>query len=188
MSSPSSFTKLQELLPQLFQRSALTGSLYLRCRLGVSDTFLISMEYVRESLLLEGNHITPVPQMSSFVMGLMTSRERVFCVVDLPQLMGLSSLPTYSRQYHLVVISISSFLPNYSGDDDLFLGLAVNQVEGITRVDTDKILGLTDVQHLLTREKVSYWFSFDSYVQGWVTSNQQPLAVLNLESIIKATR
>ncbi|MGY6528836.1 MAG: chemotaxis protein CheW [Cyanobacterium sp.] len=184
----SSFTKLQELLPQLFQRSAVTGNLYLRCRLGISDTFLIPMEYVRESLLLEGNHITPLPQMSAFVMGLMTSREKVFSVVDLPQIMGFSPLPTYSRQYHVIVISVAPFLPQYSVDRDIFLGLAVNQIEGITRMDTENIYSLGEIQNRLDRERIGHWFSLTPYLQGWIEKeNEKPLALLNLDAIVKAT-
>jgi len=147
------------------------------------------MEYVRESLLLEGNHITPLPQMSSFVMGLMTSRERVFSVVDLPQLMGFSPLPTYSRQYHVVVISVSPFLPKYSQDEEIFLGLAVNQIEGITRMSTEKVSSLGEVQNLLEMDRIGHWFSLTPYLQGWVErENEKPLALLNLKSIVQATQ
>lgn len=187
MSSTSSFSKLQELLPQLFQSSNIKGNLYLRCRLGVADTFLIPMEYVRESLLVEGNQITPIPQMSSCVMGLMTSREKVFCVLDLPHLLGFSALPTYSRQHHLVVISVTPFLPQYDGDQEIFLGLGVNEIEGITRIGVEEVFSLEEVQNFLPQDKINYWYNLSPYLEGWVKTNQKPLALLNLNSIVRAS-
>lgn len=187
MSSTSSFSKLQELLPQLFQSSSIKGNLYLRCRLGLTDTFLIPMEYVRESLLVQGNQITPVPQMSSCVMGLMTSREKVFCVLDLPQLVGFSPLPTYSRQYHLVVISVTSFLPQYANEQEILLGLGVNQIEGITRIGVEEIFSLEEVQNLLPQDKIHYWQNLTPYLEGWIKTSQKPLALISLNSIVRAS-
>lgn len=176
--TPSTLSRLQELLPQLFQATKLPGDLYLRCELTSEVTGLISMEYVRESLLVPGEQITPLPKMSPFVMGLMNSRDRVFLALDLLQLLGLSSLSIHSRQYHIIVINVSPFFEEQSdSEQELWLGLVVNRIQGITRVIADQIRS--------PQEMVDSTFA--PYLQGWVRTEEQQLPILNLATIVKKT-
>lgn len=138
---PTSVSRLELLLPELFQTKNYEGKLYLRCQINTTITVLMAMEYVQESLLIPREQITTLPQLPPFFMGLMTSRDHVFLTVDLPQLLGFSPLSTYSREYHIIVINISAFLdPSLALERERFLGLAVNQIEGMMRLTTTQIL------------------------------------------------
>lgn len=138
---PTSLSRLEILLPELFQTKNYEGKLYLRCQINTTITVLMAMEYVQESLLIPREQITTLPQLPPVFMGLITSREHVFFTVDLPQLLGFSPLSTYSREYHIIVINISPFLaPSLALERDIFLGLAVNQIEGMMRLTTTQIL------------------------------------------------
>jgi twitching motility protein PilI len=174
----SSLSRLQELLPELFQTTNLLGKLYLRCQITSAITALIPMEYVQESLLVPREEITPIPEMSGFFMGLMNSRDHVFFALDLPQLLGCSPLSPYSRDYHTIVINISPFLDqSLTSEGEIFLGFAVNQIQGITRIISDEMRS--------PQENLSS--SLTSYLQGWVMDKEQQLPVLDLATIVKQT-
>lgn len=176
MSHTSSLSRLQELLPQLFQSTQLPGDPYLRCQLTPGENVLLSMEYVQESLLVPGEQITPIPNMSAFVVGLMNSRDRVFCTIDLAQLLGVSSSSTYSRQYHIVVIRVSPLVSRHStSESEQFLGLIVNRIQGITRVMSDEMRS--------PQENLPSHFA--PYLQGWVINQEQSLPVLDIATVVQ---
>ena len=172
----SSLSRLQELLPELFHTTNSVGKLYLRCQITSEITPLISMEYVQESLFIPTDQITPIPEMSPFFMGLMTSRDHVFFTVDLPQLLGFSPLSTYSRDYNIIVINISTFLdPSLALEGEIFLGLAVNQIEGMMRLTTDQIL---PPQNTFSGQIIPY-------VCGVVKQEETLIPILELNQIVK---
>jgi twitching motility protein PilI len=171
MSTTSSLSRLQELLPELFRSTQLTGDPYLRFGLTSELSALLSMEYVKESLLVAGENITPLPNMSGAVMGLMNSRDRVFCVIDLAQLLGLSPLSTYSRQYHTIVARI------FQAEKELLLGIAVNRVQGISRVISEE----------MRSPPRDFPPSLIPYLHGCLKDQEKHLPVLNIEAIVKQT-
>jgi twitching motility protein PilI len=177
MSTSASFVRLQELLPQLSQSTQLPGNPYLRFQLTSGVTALLPMEYVQESLLVPEEYITPLPNMSEFVVGLMSSRDRVFCVIDLAQMVGISSPTAYARQYHVVVLHVSQFVsqPSTSGQE-LFMGMIVNRIQGITRV----------VPEVITSLQGNFTPSLTAYLCGSVMEKEQPLPILDTRAIATA--
>ncbi|MBL1209619.1 chemotaxis protein CheW [Geminocystis sp. GBBB08] len=184
MSSISfSLSNLEELLPQLFQSDDLPGSLYLRCQLANRVTTLFSLEYVRESLVVEAEQITAIPQMSPFVLGLMSSRDQVFCLIDLPQLLGFSALPLQTQRYYIVIISVSSSIPELSDSQpEILLGLAVNEIIGVTRVLEEELK--SPLEYL---PKEQFFSILTPYLQGWFITEQESLPILDIATIIQKT-
>ncbi|AFZ55252.1 CheW protein [Cyanobacterium aponinum PCC 10605] len=177
--SVSISSKLEQLLPQLFENKDLRGDRYLRFQLDAGITALIPIDDVRESLLIDRDKITPVPKMSPFIMGVINSRDRVFLVMDLPLLVNLTPISAYAREYNLVVVNIAPFIPNNnSHSSELWLGLAVHKIEGITRTEQKPIKD--DSSTPLFSEK-----SLDEYIYGWIIEQNQTLAVLDLVKIVK---
>lgn len=173
---PSSISRLEKLLPELFRSTKREGKLYLRCQITSEITPLISMDYVEESLFIPTEQITPIPEMSPFFMGLMTSRDHVFFTVDLPQLLGFSPLSAYSRDYHIIVINISPFLDSSLAlEGEMFLGLAVNQIEGMIRLTTDQIL---PPQRTFSSQIIPY-------VSGVAKQEDTLIPILELNQIVK---
>ncbi|BAQ59898.1 purine-binding chemotaxis protein [Geminocystis sp. NIES-3708] len=182
-SSSSSLSRLEELLPQLFQSINLKGNIYLRCQLATETTVLIAMNVIRESLLVEREQITPIPQMSNFVLGLMNSRDSVFFAIDLPQLLDFLPLPIYTPKYHMIVINVSPFLPKSSDSEtENLLGLAVNQIQGITRILESEVK--SPLEYSLKQDTVS---TLIPYLQGWAKFSNQYLPILDIETIVKKT-
>lgn len=182
MSTTSSFSKLQELLPQLFQASTIEGDRYLRFSLNADIKAVISMEQVQESLLVSAEKITPIPNMPSQVIGLMSSRDSVFCVIDLAQVMSLTPLSNYLRQYHIVVVDMSPWVgQSDSSEKKLLIGIAVNQIQGITRVLSKEISTNPEIfTQLLTQKNPE---NFKHFFRGSFKDQEEELLILDLETI-----
>lgn len=172
----TSLSRLQELLPQLFETPQVQGEPYLRCQLTSQITGLVSMEFVQESLLVPGEQITFLPNMSSFVMGLMTSRDHVFFVIDLPHFLGLASPCPLLQTYQMIVLRISSLMSQpVKRDKELFLGLMVPRIQGVIRV--------------MSEDREPHQEAFPQnllpFIQHTVKERENHLPILNLVSIIE---
>jgi positive phototaxis protein PixI len=137
MKAHTTLTRLQQLLPELFNPVEVTGDPYLRFQLTPEIPALLSMEMVQEALLIPANSISPLPNMPDFLIGMVNARDRVFCVVDLAQLLGVAAPLMNQREYQVIVVNLStpasSVTDNSSGMGKL-LGLAVSRVRGIARL------------------------------------------------------
>lgn len=169
----TSLSRLQELLPQLFQAHQLPGEPYLRFQLTADITALLPMEQVKESLLVNAEQVTPLPNLPDSVMGIMSSRNQVFCVIDLAQMLMLQSVANFAQRYHVVVIRLSPGLFQFASDCDLLLGIAVERILGISRLTSDKI-------QLPTIDLPS---SLRSYAWGAVVDGDKETLVLDILSI-----
>jgi positive phototaxis protein PixI len=182
MSTSTSLARLQQLLPQLFQESSPAGKAYLRFQLTPEIAAAISMEQVQESLLVPSEKISPLPNLPEAVIGIMSARDRIFCVVDLAQLVGLPSTSISARQYHTIVVRVAA---SQSGNGSLLaeereflLGIAVDRIQGLVRFDDDKIQPPDrDCSTQLA-----------PYLCGTVIEDDDRLLVLDVESIAKSTR
>ncbi|NEP55161.1 MAG: hypothetical protein F6K65_42815 [Moorea sp. SIO3C2] len=135
----TSIERLQTLLPQLFTPSKVGGDLFLRVQLTTDMTVGLSLDLVEEVQTIPVSRITPIPNMHEEILGLIQSKGYMFWLLDLPRLLGFSSLQDRRRQYEMIMINLqSSSLNNSDGDNLLnpkkFLGFAVQQVKGTFRV------------------------------------------------------
>lgn len=105
------------------------GDAYLKFRLNAQTPAIFSMRSVQEALVLPARRLTPIPNMPAAMMGLMNRRSRVIWVVDLAQLLELSTLDMNVQQYTLILVQVGT-VP---------LGLAVQQVEGMIRLQADEV-------------------------------------------------
>jgi positive phototaxis protein PixI len=139
----NTLTRLQQLLPELFQPLVVTGDLYLRFQLTPEIPALLPMARVQEALLVPATAISPLPNLPAFTIGMMNARDRVFWVVDLGQLLGLPPIPTNPRDYQVVVIQLSGTEPESigksTGSAEPSLGLAVRQVRGVARFEAQNL-------------------------------------------------
>lgn len=140
MSSNKSASRLQQLLPQLFEPNIAAGEPYLRFQLTATMTALMSMAQVQESLVVDAEQITSLPNLPQFVVGMMSSRNRVFSVVDLESLLMLPSASNTSRQFHVVVLQTSGA----EAETNVLVGIAVKRILGITRLIDRQIQSTTE--------------------------------------------
>ena len=135
MSSLSTTDRLQDLLPQLFNQQQRQGSYYLRFQLTPEILGLIDLKYVRESLTVEGDRLTAVPNLPEYTVGLMSSRNQVFLAVDLAHLIGFAPQTVNLRRYQTIVVQISQ--PDAAGNSVNF-GLTVKSIQGISRLTAEQ--------------------------------------------------
>ncbi len=155
MAVNTTLTRLQQLLPQLFQPLAVTGDPYLRFQLTPEIPALLSMERVQEAVLVPASSISPLPNLPAFTIGMMSSRDRVFCVVDLGQLLGLPPIAINPRDYQVIVIYLDSIdvreIDPASLSSVKCLGLAVRQISGVVRLEPQQLRSsVGDVPECLT--------------------------------------
>lgn len=131
MTATASLTRLQTLLPHLFEPVQRFGQPYLRFQLTAEISALMGMDAVHEALLVSSQHLTPIPNMPSSSLGVMHSRDHVFFVVDLAQLLQLSGTLGNRHQYTVIVMQTGGQGIKENG---ILLGLAVNSIQGTTRL------------------------------------------------------
>jgi positive phototaxis protein PixI len=166
MTTNSSLARLQELLPQLFQPVAVAGDPYLRFQLTTEIPALLSMELVQEALLVPEDSISSLPNLPDFCIGVMNSRNRVFCVVDLAQLLGVAAPPINYREYQVIVVNLN--------DPGKLLGLAVSRVRGIARLSVEQLESIDGtVPAVLT-----------PYLTGCVFEGNERVVVMDANSIV----
>lgn len=173
MSTTTSASKLQKILPQLFQANLPPGEPYLRFQLTPKITALISMQWVQESLLISAEQITPLPNMPESFIGIINSRNRVFSVIDLAQMIQLSAATLAVRQYHIIVLQTSQG----SSEVGVRIGLAVHRIQGITRLTDEQLASpLEDFPPALT-----------PYLRGCVAEAENRILVLSAQAIAAAS-
>jgi positive phototaxis protein PixI len=138
MKADTTIARLQQLLPQLFQPVDVSGALYLRFQLTPEIPVLLSMDRVQEALLVPANAISPLPNVPDFTIGMMNVRDRVLCVADLGQILGLPAMPVNLQSYQVLVINLlvkgTETIPERDAQPiEKYLGLAVCRVKGVAR-------------------------------------------------------
>lgn len=144
MSSLTTTDRLKELLPQLFNTQKLAGDYYLRFQLTNEVSGLIELKYVQESLTVQSDRITAVPNLPEYVVGLMSSRNQVFLAIDLAHLAGLPPETVNSRQYQTIVVQVNSEKADGSDNDVNLFGLTVKKIEGIARILPENFTSVTE--------------------------------------------
>ena len=166
MPTSSAASRIQANLQDLFKANLSPGDSYIRFQLTSNMTALLSMKQVQESLVVDVSKITTLPSMPESVIGIMNSRNHVFCVFDLAQLLGLPSSLGSPRQYQVIVLQTTNEQP-------IYLGLAVSHIQGMSRISADKIQSSTAA------------FSISSYLYGVVQQQELAIPILNLPSILE---
>lgn len=134
MSGLTTTDRLQSLLPQLFSSQKLEGDYYLKLQLTKEISGLVDLKYVQESLTIDRDRLTAVPNLPEYVVGLMSSRNQVFLAMDLAHLAGLTPETVNLRQYQTIVVQLnSSSQDEATAESDLF-GLTVKEIRGIVRI------------------------------------------------------
>ena len=124
---------------------------------------------MQESLLVEAEKITPLPSMPESVIGIMSSRDRVFCVFDLAQLLTLSSRLISPRQYQIIVLQTTA-------EPLIYIGFAVTRLQGIVRLPIQEIQSSSD----------AFPSNIAPYLCGAVQQEEAIIPVLDLNGISEA--
>lgn len=165
----SAASRVQANVQDLFKGRLAPGHAYIKLQLTSEITALLSMEQVQGSLIVEAEQITPLPMMPKSVIGIMGSRDRVFCVFDLAQLLTLSSEIIAPRQYQIIVLQTTS-------EDPIYMGFAVTQLQGIVRLTAEQIQSSLN----------AFPSQIAPYLSGGIKEEENMIPVLEFNRILQA--
>lgn len=139
---------------------------YLKFRLDSQTWAVLAMQYAQEVLVSPAQRITPMPNMPPAVLGLLNWRSRVLWVVDLAHMLQLQPLEANVQKYNLAIVRVG----------ELPLALAVQQVEGVTRLAPDTIQSPVGT---VTAGLIPF-------LQGCILQQQDILLALDAEAIVRS--
>lgn len=171
MSKLSPASRIQANLEELFQGEIASGDAYIKFQLTPNIQALLSMKQVQESLIINAETITPLPGMPASTIGMINSRDRVFFIFDLAQLLKISTTLAAPRQYQTIVVQTTT-------EPQIQFGLAVRNLQGIIRLKAEQIRSSTE--------------AIDSnlipYSSGVIVQQESKLPLLQLEKILEALK
>ena len=179
-SSPLLQSESQKVVHPRAQRDAKAGpgQLYLRVKVpamaspvfeeGIvpdsSQSLLLPTDSIQEVLSLPVQRLSPMPAMPAPVLGLMNRGNRIFWLVDLALLIGLSRLEPNRSQYNVLILR--------SGTSAL--GLAVSEVQPMTWIADEQLQSDFTLPNLQLKSFVSHGVS-QGETSFWVLKEQSLL-------------
>lgn len=137
MSASSAAARIQANLQELFQSKSTSGTPHIKFQLTSEIVALLSMERVQETLIVDAEQITLLPSMPTSALGIVNSRDRVFCVFDLAQLLDFPARLTTPRRYQVIVLQTTGSTP-------IQIGFTVDNLQGIVRLSPEQIRATSD--------------------------------------------
>lgn len=126
----------QDQAPELQELESPEGELHLRFFVNSGDEFALPATGIREVLACSPDQITPIPNVSSLLLGTLNVRGQVIWVADLGQFLGHVT-PLNTDRPEIYVITVE--------DQDALLGLAVERIVGMDWLDNEEMQMPTNI-------------------------------------------
>lgn len=147
------------------------GELCLRFYLPSGQEFALPATAIAEVLQQPPEKITPIPNASPLLLGTMNLRGKIIWVADLAQFLGDKSLLNTDRS-EIPVIAIE--------DQELTLGLAIEQVADMDWLDLEKLQIVNTLPQTMSPFVKGQWVSEDKKQNG--------LSLLDHTEILRSAR
>jgi purine-binding chemotaxis protein CheW len=145
------------------------GDLHLRFFLESDAEFALPAMGIREVLSIASDQITPVPNVSPYLLGILNLRGQVVWVADIGQVLG-EPKPISIDHGELSVIVIEA--------GDMMLGLAVASVRGMEWLNAEALVTTSQFNETLAPFLSGEW--------GIAQDGDSPLRLINPEALIKS--
>jgi len=162
--------RLQQLLPRLFSEERVTGERYLLFQLSPDLKAAISLEQVWEATVIPTTAITPIPQMPSYILGWNNGRDRVYCILSLQELVGLTTVTQMPQQYSVIVANLSPKIKSVGDPKPLLVGMAVHRILRTIRISQQELVSAVG----------EFPSELTPYLSGCIQREQQQIAVVDL--------
>ncbi len=149
ISSPDFLTgRGQDQAPEFQELESPEGELHLRFYTQGGHELALPATSISEVLSPTPDRITPIPNVSSLLLGTLNVRGRVIWVADLGQFLGdPSSLSTDRAEISVIAIE----------DNDLKLGLAVDRIVGMAWLDVEELQMASNVPDTMLSSLRGEW-------------------------------
>jgi len=146
------------------------GDLFLRFFIESGQEFALPAQGIREVLALAPDQITPIPNVSPVLMGVLNLRGQVVWVTDIGQFLGHTK-PLDTDCQEISIIAIES--------QDITVGLAVDKVMDMDWLDADQLSPALSVSDNMAPFLRGEWALGDT---------NQYLRLLDPEAILRSAR
>jgi twitching motility protein PilI len=146
----------------------IVGEPFLRFQLAPDTGAILEMTAIEEVRVLSSKRLTPMPNMPTAVLGLMSHRSRIRWVVDVAQLLGLPPLETNLQQYDLLLLKVST----------ISFGVVVQRIENTVWFPPAAVQ--------IPSETTETPSPLTPFLRGCVLQDQRILWVLNAAAIAEA--
>jgi positive phototaxis protein PixI len=158
--------KLPILDAPMLQQKAI-GDPYLKVKLALRQSAVLPMAQAQEAIAIPATRITPMPNMSACMLGLLNHKSRVIWVADLSLLLGLSTKVLTTQTYNIAIIR--------SGKTPL--GLVVPEIQGVVRLAVESVESpIGEVLPALV-----------PYLRGCLRQAEEMLWVLDPDAIVQSS-
>jgi purine-binding chemotaxis protein CheW len=137
--------------------------------------FSLELNTVREVLFLTEQGISPVPNTSSFLLGLTNLRGEILAVADWGRLIGVAPVDFHSHHSRILIIEAPD--PRDVRLPLMRMGLGVSRVEGVLSVNTDRIVSAVEVPSELA-----------PFLKGLYNYDGRLLMIVDVEAIAQSER
>lgn len=173
MVAPDSLTSSgqEQILAEFQELERPEGELHLRFYVASSREFALPAMAIREVISAPPNRITPIPNASPLLLGTLNVRGRVIWVADLGQFLGEPTAVNTDRA-EIPVLAVE--------DQDMMLGLAVEQIVGMEWLDVEEVQMLSQAPD-----------SMAPFLRGeWLLNDltHQCLRLLDQKAILRSAR
>ena len=148
------------------------GDLHLRFFVESETEYALPAMGIREVLSLSSDQITPVPNVSPFLLGILNLRGQVVWVADISQFLG-DPKPLSIDRGELSIIVIET--------GDMMMGLAVACVKGMEWLSTDNLGTANNVPEAVSTFLKGEW-------RDQAHADAKPLRLLDPNAIIRSAR
>lgn len=142
------------------------GDGYLQFKLNQSTTAVLEVNFTEEVVVLPLRAITPIPNTSELILGLMNWGNRIIWVVDLPKMLGFESQIHHPRQCNIIVV-------HHQAET---IGLMVPEIKGTVRFDKGTIQSAQNQASDIV-----------PYLDGCIDGEDELNLVLNIQAILKSS-
>ena len=163
--------KGQEQVPEFQELESPEGELHLRFLNVSGEEFALPATGIKEVIAPAPERITPIPNISSLLLGTLNVRGRVIWVADLGQFLG-DSTPLTTDRAEIPVIAVE--------DQDIMLGLAVDHIVGMDWLNIDNVQLAIDAPDSMAPFVKGEW-SFDE-------DGDRSLRLLDQVAILRSAR
>jgi positive phototaxis protein PixI len=157
-------TNVLEKIQQGVEEQKKLGAAYLRLQIAPNAVAAVAMQAARAALVVNVDRLTPLPNMPSYVIGLLAHRSRVLWALDLAKILGYPPVDLRRSKVNIVLLEI----------DRQVVAFAVPEISGVLRFMPEEIIS----------PLANFSSELVPYLQGWLPYEGETLLILSARALV----
>ncbi len=157
-------TNVAEIIQQGVEEQKKLGTAYLRLQISPDATAAVAMQAARAALVVSTDRLTPLPNMPSYVIGLLAHRSRVLWTLDLAKILGYPPIDLRRSKLNIVLLEI----------DRQVVAFAVPEISGVMRFMPEEVIS----------PLANFSAKLVPYLQGWLPYEGETLLILSARALV----